>query len=262
MAILSTPSPTLYVSGLETKTKKQELKQQLYALFSPYGRVIDVVAKKHDGGRGQAFVVFEEQVAATAALRALTGETFYNKELVRLFQTSICSKLTVSREYHTHKSHLTPRPPVKTLQLPEKQPLSKLPNLPFPEPKTSMSSLKRRDTMKRPVCWARREFWRTGMKKGEQRGLSRRTMKRWRLRWMKMRRNQCSSAQIFPQSVMPILWVLSSLNIKASSPRPNSHLLSHLLPPIPSPTRAPSLLTQHSNQGIRPPRQRTRLMAI
>ncbi|KGB80260.1 hypothetical protein I307_05747 [Cryptococcus deuterogattii 99/473] len=81
MAILSTPSPTLYVSGLETKTKKQELKQQLYALFSPYGRVIDVVAKKHDGGRGQAFVVFEEQVAATAALRALTGETFYNKEL-------------------------------------------------------------------------------------------------------------------------------------------------------------------------------------
>lgn len=104
MAILSTPSPTLYVSGLETKTKKQELKQQLYALFSPYGRVsvlllfsrvlladiilfdrIDVVAKKHDGGRGQAFVVFEEQVAATAALRALTGETFYNKELVRPF---------------------------------------------------------------------------------------------------------------------------------------------------------------------------------
>lgn len=207
MAILSTPSPTLYVSGLETKTKKQELKQQLYALFSPYGRVsvlrlfsrvlladtvlfdrIDVVAKKHDGGRGQAFVVFEEQVAATAALRALTGETFYNKELVRLFQTPICSKLTVSREYHTHKSHLTPRPPVKTLQLPEKQPLSKLPNLPFPEPKTSMSSLKRRDTMKRPVCWARREVWRTGMKKGEQRGLSRRTMKRWRLRWMKVGR--------------------------------------------------------------------------
>lgn len=46
---------------------------------------IDVVAKKHDGGRGQAFVVFEEQVAATAALRALTGETFYNKELVRAF---------------------------------------------------------------------------------------------------------------------------------------------------------------------------------
>lgn len=39
MAILSTPSPTLYVSGLETKTKKPELRQQLYALFSPYGRV-------------------------------------------------------------------------------------------------------------------------------------------------------------------------------------------------------------------------------
>lgn len=61
----------------------------------PFHR-IDVVAKKHDGGRGQAFVVFEEQVAATAALRGLTGETFYNKELVRLFTPSPCqaSKLT------------------------------------------------------------------------------------------------------------------------------------------------------------------------
>lgn len=45
-------------------------------------RSIDVVAKKHDGGRGQAFIVFAEQTAATSALRSLTGETFYNKELV------------------------------------------------------------------------------------------------------------------------------------------------------------------------------------
>lgn len=57
---LPTPSPTLYVSGLETKTKKPgeqllnhkmlsffsvlmtvhpELRAQLYALFNPYGRV-------------------------------------------------------------------------------------------------------------------------------------------------------------------------------------------------------------------------------
>lgn len=58
-----------------------------------FGR-IDVVAKKHDGGRGQAFVVFEEQVAATAALRGLTGETFYNRELARLFISLPAIKLT------------------------------------------------------------------------------------------------------------------------------------------------------------------------
>lgn len=43
---------------------------------------LDIVAKKHAGGRGQAFVVFAEQAAATAAMRALSGELFYGKELV------------------------------------------------------------------------------------------------------------------------------------------------------------------------------------
>lgn len=47
------------------------------------GRRIDIIAKKHDGGRGQAFVTFDEQAAATAAMRALSGELFYTKELVR-----------------------------------------------------------------------------------------------------------------------------------------------------------------------------------
>ncbi|TXT13751.1 hypothetical protein VHUM_01118 [Vanrija humicola] len=75
------PSPTLFVGNLEGKTKKPELRQQLYALFTPYGRVIDIVAKKHDGGRGQAFVVFEEQAAATAALRGLSDTKFYLRDL-------------------------------------------------------------------------------------------------------------------------------------------------------------------------------------
>jgi len=43
---------------------------------------LDIVAKKHDGGRGQAFVVFAEQTAATSAMRGLTGEHFYGKALV------------------------------------------------------------------------------------------------------------------------------------------------------------------------------------
>ncbi len=43
---------------------------------------LDIVAKKHGGGRGQAFVVFSEQANATAAMRALSGELFYLKEMV------------------------------------------------------------------------------------------------------------------------------------------------------------------------------------
>ncbi|KAL1411220.1 hypothetical protein Q8F55_002171 [Vanrija albida] len=90
------PSPTLFVGNLEGKTKKPELRQQLYALFTPYGRVIDIVAKKHDGGRGQAFVVFEEQASATAALRGLTDEKFYLRDL-RISYARSPSNATLAR---------------------------------------------------------------------------------------------------------------------------------------------------------------------
>jgi RNA recognition motif-containing protein len=43
---------------------------------------LDVVAQKGNKMRGQAFVVFEEQSAATAAMRALVGEEFYGRPLV------------------------------------------------------------------------------------------------------------------------------------------------------------------------------------
>jgi RNA recognition motif-containing protein len=54
--------------------------------FSTDNRV-DIVAKKNGGGREQAFVVFEEQTAATAALRGLSGQLFYKKALVRLLSS-------------------------------------------------------------------------------------------------------------------------------------------------------------------------------
>lgn len=43
---------------------------------------IDVVAKKGDHDRGQAFIVFAEQTSATTAMRALVGEEFYGRALV------------------------------------------------------------------------------------------------------------------------------------------------------------------------------------
>jgi U2 small nuclear ribonucleoprotein B'' len=58
---------------------------------------VDVIAKKHDGGRGQAFIVFEEQVQATAALRGLSGEMFYNKALVSCLYPSNPSHVAYDR---------------------------------------------------------------------------------------------------------------------------------------------------------------------
>jgi hypothetical protein len=60
-----------------------ELKKTLYAMFSQFGPVLDVVAYKTLKMRGQAFVVFKEVAHATAALRAMQSFPFYDKPMVR-----------------------------------------------------------------------------------------------------------------------------------------------------------------------------------
>ncbi|KAG8697185.1 hypothetical protein FRC08_006687 [Ceratobasidium sp. 394] len=78
---MSQPNKTLYIKNLNDQIKKEELKSQLYALFTPYGRILDIVAMKRPNMRGQAFVVFHDLAGATAAMRAWDGELFYDKEM-------------------------------------------------------------------------------------------------------------------------------------------------------------------------------------
>ncbi|CAE6512820.1 unnamed protein product [Rhizoctonia solani] len=78
---MSQPNKTLYIKNLNDQVKKDELKSQLYALFTPYGRIVDVVAIKSPKLRGQAFVVFQDLAGATAAMRAWDSELFYDKEM-------------------------------------------------------------------------------------------------------------------------------------------------------------------------------------
>ncbi|XP_028676530.1 U2 small nuclear ribonucleoprotein B'' [Erpetoichthys calabaricus] len=75
------PNHTVYINNLNDKIKKGELKRSLYALFSQFGQVIEIVALKTMKMRGQAFVVFKELTSATNALRQLQGFPFYNKPM-------------------------------------------------------------------------------------------------------------------------------------------------------------------------------------
>ncbi|KAI8804881.1 U2 small nuclear ribonucleoprotein B''-like protein [Cladochytrium replicatum] len=81
MDITNTPSQTLYVKAINEKIKKNELRKQLYNLFSQFGTILDVVALKTIKMRGQAFIAFKDVTQATAALRALQGYPFYDKAL-------------------------------------------------------------------------------------------------------------------------------------------------------------------------------------
>ncbi|KAJ8360318.1 hypothetical protein SKAU_G00168430 [Synaphobranchus kaupii] len=75
------PNHTIYINNVNDKIKKEELKRSLYALFSQFGQVVDIVAMKTMKMRGQAFVVFRELASSTNALRQLQGFPFYNKPM-------------------------------------------------------------------------------------------------------------------------------------------------------------------------------------
>ena len=76
------PNNTIYINNLNEKVRKEELKKSLYAIFSQFGPILDIVALKTLKMRGQAFVIFKEIQSATNALRSMQGFPFYDKPMV------------------------------------------------------------------------------------------------------------------------------------------------------------------------------------
>ena len=58
------------------------MKKALYAIFSQFGPIVDIIALKTLKMRGQAFVVFRDIPSATNALRSMQGFPFYDKPMV------------------------------------------------------------------------------------------------------------------------------------------------------------------------------------
>lgn len=75
------PNHTLYINNLNEKVKKEELKKALYAIFSQFGQIIDILAFKTLRMRGQAHVIFKELTSAATALRSMQGFPFYDKPM-------------------------------------------------------------------------------------------------------------------------------------------------------------------------------------
>jgi len=75
------PNHTIYINNLNEKIKKEELKKSLYAIFSQFGAIIDIIALKTLRMRGQAWVIFKEINSATNALRSMQGFPFYDKPM-------------------------------------------------------------------------------------------------------------------------------------------------------------------------------------
>ncbi|KAK6135068.1 hypothetical protein DH2020_031189 [Rehmannia glutinosa] len=76
-----TPNMTIYINNLNEKIKLEELKKSLHAVFSQFGKILEVLAFKTLKHKGQAWVVFEEVSSATNALRQMQGFPFYDKPM-------------------------------------------------------------------------------------------------------------------------------------------------------------------------------------
>merc|ERR1711935_766769 len=75
------PNHTIYINNLNEKVKKEDLKKSLYAIFSQFGQILDIVALKTLKMRGQAFVIFKEVPSAVAAIKSMQGFPFYDKPM-------------------------------------------------------------------------------------------------------------------------------------------------------------------------------------
>eukprot|EP01054_Gregarina_sp_Poly1_P010176 Gregarina_sp_Poly_1__10175@NODE_6_length_24954_cov_45_443846_g5_i0_p15_GENE_NODE_6_length_24954_cov_45_443846_g5_i0NODE_6_length_24954_cov_45_443846_g5_i0_p15_ORF_typecomplete_len114_score18_27RRM_5/PF13893_6/7_6e12RRM_1/PF00076_22/3_8e11Limkainb1/PF11608_8/0_0052PHM7_cyt/PF14703_6/0_012RRM_8/PF11835_8/0_023RRM_occluded/PF16842_5/0_11SET_assoc/PF11767_8/0_15_NODE_6_length_24954_cov_45_443846_g5_i072087549 len=75
------PSQTLYCSNLDDKVSIGDLKGNLFELFIPFGEILGIEARVSKKLRGQAFIIFKDQSAATNALRKLQGQLFMEKPM-------------------------------------------------------------------------------------------------------------------------------------------------------------------------------------
>ncbi|KAJ8906915.1 hypothetical protein NDN08_003399 [Rhodosorus marinus] len=87
------PNQTIYVRNLNEKLRKEELRRVLYECFSPYGRILEIVALKTQKMRGQAFVAFEDVASAANAMRHAQGMVFYEKQITVQFAREKCLRI-------------------------------------------------------------------------------------------------------------------------------------------------------------------------
>lgn len=73
---------SLYIQNLPEKLQKEDLRRELYMLFSTYGTVLDITALKTSRMRGQAHVLFRDVNAATQAMRSCQGFDFFGRQMV------------------------------------------------------------------------------------------------------------------------------------------------------------------------------------
>lgn len=85
------------VRNLEERIKPDELKEALSELFSEYGTILEIIAKRNLKAKGQAFIVFDNVDSATNAIEEINGFDLFDKPMVLDYAKTRSDK-TVLRE--------------------------------------------------------------------------------------------------------------------------------------------------------------------
>ncbi|EKJ74987.1 hypothetical protein NXS19_007638 [Fusarium pseudograminearum] len=100
---------TVYVQNLEERVKLETLVDALRTIFSEFGNVVDIVAKKNLRAKGQAFIVYDNAESAQEAIEEINGFDLFDKPMKLALARSRSDKtveLTGSQEeLENHKRH-------------------------------------------------------------------------------------------------------------------------------------------------------------
>ena len=88
---------SVYVKNLDERVKVESLIDSLREIFSEYGNIVDIVAKKSLKRKGQAFIVYDSEESAQNAIDELTGFDLFGKQMSLEFAKTK-SDATINRE--------------------------------------------------------------------------------------------------------------------------------------------------------------------
>ena len=90
-------SCTVYAHNLEERIKIPALTEALSEIFSEYGTIVEIVAKRNLKAKGQAFIVFDNADSVTSAIEEVNGFELFDKPM-KLEVARTRSDRTVERE--------------------------------------------------------------------------------------------------------------------------------------------------------------------
>ncbi|KAL4732502.1 hypothetical protein ACLX1H_001518 [Fusarium chlamydosporum] len=100
---------TVYVQNLEERVKLESLVDALRTIFSEFGNVVDIVAKKNLRAKGQAFIVYDNAESAREAIEEINGFELFDKPMKLALARSRSDKTVeltgTQEELEDHKRH-------------------------------------------------------------------------------------------------------------------------------------------------------------